>query len=218
MTRNILLKIALASVAAAMFGLPAALAGSLLAQAPAAGALAPRPEGDDMVMGLANAPVTVIEYASLTCSHCARFHENSLPQLKSNYVEKGLVKFVFRDFPLDGLALRGAMVARCAGPERYFAFLDAMFKQQRSWALADQGEAIGALKRLARFGGMAAETFDGCLNNKDVETAVLKSRIRGEQEFRVESTPTLIINGKRYPGALESDELDKILQPLIGKS
>lgn len=218
MTRNILLKFAAVVVVAMALGWGPAVANSALAQAPAPETLAPRLEGGDMVMGLANAPVTVIEYASLTCSHCARFHESSLPQLKSAYVDKGLVKFVFRDFPLDALALRGAMVARCAGPDRYFAFLDAMFKQQNTWALADQGEAIKSLKRLARLGGMPAETFDACLNDKDMETAVLKSRIRGEQEFQVNSTPTLIINGKPYPGALRSEELDKILQPLIGKS
>ncbi len=147
---------------------------------PAAQALAPRREGEDMVMGAPTAPVTLIEYASLTCPHCAHFDEETFPKLKSEYIDRGLVKYVYRDFPLDRVALQASKIARCAGPDRYF--------------------------------------FNKCLNDKSVEDAVLAQSLKGEQEFKVSSTPTLIINGKTYPGALTFEELDKVLKPLVGKS
>jgi protein-disulfide isomerase len=227
MNRNILLGLAvLASLAGALVGaLPAAAQSlpkpgePLLAQSPIdPKALAPRREGDDMVMGLASAPVTIIEYASLTCPHCANFHANAFPDLKSSYIDKGLVRFVYRDFPLDRLALHGSMIARCAGPDRYFSFLDAFFKQQRSWALADQGQASAAMKRLAKLGGMPEDAFDACLKNQEVQNEVLTQRLRGEREFEVSSTPTLIINGQKHRGGATFQELEKVLKPLVGRS
>ena len=183
---------------------------------PAADALSPRRENGDMVIGAANAPVTIIEYASLTCPHCAHFHTETLPKLKSEYVQTGKVKYVFRDFPLDGLALRAAMIAQCAGPERYFTFLDVFFQQQANWTKGnDPEQMIASLKRLARTGGMTEAQIDGCLKDQKVQDAVLASRMGGEKQFGVKSTPTLIINGKAHPGALPFDELDKIIKPLL---
>ena len=92
------------------------------------------PATGDMVLGKADAPVTVIEYASMTCPHCATFHTEVLPKLKAAYIDTGKIKFIFREFPLDQLALRGAMLARCAGPERYFGYVDVLFRQQRVWS------------------------------------------------------------------------------------
>ena len=227
MNRNILLGLAvLGSLAGALIGGLSAVAQSapkagepLLAQSPIdPKALAARREGDDMVMGLASAPVTVIEYASLTCPHCANFHASAFPDLKASYIDKGLVRYIYRDFPLDRLALQGSMIARCAGPERYFSFLDAFFKQQRSWALADQSQANAAMKRLAKIGGMPEDAFDACLKNQDVQNEVLTQRLRGEREFEVGSTPTLIINGQKHRGAATFEELDKVLKPLVGRS
>jgi protein-disulfide isomerase len=175
----------------------------------------PRRENGDMVIGAANAPVTIIEYASLTCPHCARFHTETLPKLKSDYVDTGKVKFIFRDYPLDRVALAGAMIAQCAGPERYFTFLDVMFRQQASWTKGGEQEAMASLRRLARLGGMSDAQIDDCLKDKKVQDAILATSVAGQQQFQVRSTPTLIINGERHSGALPFDELEKILKPLI---
>ncbi len=223
MTRNIWFS--LAFLLAAGTALPAA-AETALAQTTRAQvadvdakSLAPRKEGDDMVMGADKAPVTIIEYASLTCPHCAHFNEETFPKLKAEYIDTGLVKYIDRDFPLDRIALQASKVARCAGPDRYFAFIDVFFRQQMNWAAGNDPNKITLnLKRLAKQGGMSDDVFDKCLNDKAVEDAVLAQSLKGEQEFKVNSTPTLIINGKPHPGALEFDELQKVLQPLVKKS
>ena len=181
--------------------------------------LAPRLEGSDMVMGLAEAPITLIEYASLTCPHCANFQVTTHPELKANYIDTGLVKFIYRDYPLDGIALRMAMIARCAGPERYFAFIDVFFRQQETIVRNPRPEQMmEAIRRIARQGGMSDTTFDACLVNEQVQNAVLAQRLAGEREFRVQATPTLVINGRAYPGGMSFEELDKILRPLAGRS
>lgn len=181
--------------------------------------LAPRKEGDDMVMGAPNAPITIIEYASLTCPHCANFHTGSLPQIKEQYIDRGLVKFIYRDFPLDRAALWASMLARCSGPERYFGFLDVLFRQQNTWARGNDAQAIqDNLKRLARLGGFSDATFSSCLSDKAVETAVLDQSLKGEREFKISSTPTLIINGNKHTGSISFEDIDKVLKPLAGRS
>ena len=195
-----------------------------VAQAPAQAAvdskaLAPRKEGDDMVMGLATAPITIIEYASLTCPHCATFHTTALPQIKEQYVDKGLVKFVFRDFPLDRAALWAAQLARCAGPDRYFSFLDVLFRQQNVWARGNDAAQIqDNLKRLSRLGGFSDALFQECLQDKSVENAVLEQSLKGEREFKISSTPTIIINGNKHTGATSFEEIEKVLKPLAGRN
>jgi protein-disulfide isomerase len=192
---------------------------TLAAAAPDAATLAPRREGDDMVMGAASAPVTLIEYASLTCPHCAAFNADTFPKLKTSYIDQGLVKYVYRDFPLDRMALEAAKIARCAGPDRYFGFVDVFFRQQQSWTRGNSAEQImDNLRRLAKLGGMSDQTFDTCSKDKTVENAVLEQSLKGERELKVGSTPTLIINGQKHTGALSFEELDKVLKPLVGKS
>lgn len=181
--------------------------------------LAPRREDGDLIMGAADAPVTIIEYASLTCPHCAAFHTGTLPKLKETYVKTGQVKLIYRDFPLDRVALAAAMIVRCVDPARSFAFLDVFFQQQSSWAAGgDPNQMIAALKRLSRIGGVSEAQFDACLKDKSVEDAVLQQRLTGEQKFQVNSTPTLIINGKKFSGALSFEEVEKMIKPLLGRS
>lgn len=224
MTRNIwlLLGFALVLPTAGLLAAETPAPTPMIPQATAAvdpAALAPRKEGDDMVMGADKAPVTIIEYASLTCPHCAHFNEATFPQLKSEYIDKGLVKYIYRDFPLDRMALSAAEIARCAGPERYFNFVDAIFRQQMTWADGKDPNAILAnLKKLARQGGLSEQAADACLNDKALQDAVLAQSLTGEKEFKVDSTPTLIINGEKHPGALSFEELQKILNPLVKKS
>jgi protein-disulfide isomerase len=179
--------------------------------------LAPRKEGDDMVMGLATAPVTIIEYASLTCPHCAAFATAALPDIKTQYVDKGLVKFVYRDFPLDRMALQASKLARCSGPERYFAFIDVLFRQQATWTRGnDANQIMDNLRRLARLGGMSDTAVDACLRDTAIENAILEQRMKGERDDKVSSTPTIIINGRKYAGDLNFAEIEKTLKPLVG--
>jgi protein-disulfide isomerase len=216
--------LALAGFGPAVAQAPVDPAAQALAQAPAQAAVdpkavAPRQEGDDMVMGLATAPITIIEYASLTCPHCANFHTTSFPQIKEQYIDQGLVKFVYRDFPLDRAALWAAQLARCAGPDRYFSFLDVLFRQQGTWARGNDGAQIqDNLKRLGRLGGISDALFHECLQNKSVENAVLEQSLKGEREFKISSTPTIIINGNKHTGAVSFEEIDKVLKPLAGRS
>lgn len=173
--------------------------GSLLAfGAHAQTASAGDPRLQDMVLGKADAPVTIIEYASLTCPHCAHFHEAVLPTIKTEYIDTGKAKLIFRDFPLDQLAFAGAVLARCGGPEKYFTYLNVLFAQQRQWAGASDPKA--ALIQIGRLGGVSAEQFEKCLQDKPLGDYILNSRLEGNQKHNVSSTPTLIINGKAEPG------------------
>ncbi|WP_298723190.1 DsbA family protein [uncultured Ferrovibrio sp.] len=185
---------------------------AILGLGSAAQAQASDPRLQDMVLGKADAPVTIVEYASLTCPHCANFHSSILPELKKEFIETGKVKLVFRDFPLDQLAFAGAIVARCGGPERYFTYLDVLFAQQRQWATAQ--DPMGALKQIARLGGMSSEQVDTCFADKTLGDYILNQRLEGNQKFNVNSTPTLIINGKTEPGVPSWEELRNKLNAL----
>ena len=168
---------------------------------------------DDYVLGKADAPVTIIEYASLTCPHCAHLNETVVPVIKKDYVPKGLIRFVYRDFPLDNLALTASVVARCAGRDRYFAFVDTFFASQRSWAT--DKNPVAAMSRIARLGGMSEADFDACLKKKDVVDAVLKQRLEASEKYQVRSTPTLLINGEKYAGTMTVDQFREMIAPKL---
>lgn len=170
------------------------------------------PRLQDMVLGKADAPITIIEYASLTCPHCASFHTETLPAIKKEFIDTGKAKLIYRDFPLDQVAFAGAIIARCAGPEKFFTYLDVLFAQQRQWAGA--ADPMAALKQIARLGGMPAEQVDKCLADKPLGDYILAQRLEGNQKFNVNSTPTIIVNGKVEPGAASLDELRKKLNAL----
>ena len=194
------------------------LAAGAFAQTPAAPADGPRLEGEDMVVGAANAPITIIEYASLTCPHCAHFHQHELPRLKAEYIDKGLAKFVYRDFPLDRVALGAAQIARCLPPDRYFGFIEVLFKQQESWAAGRDPEAMMTrVKQLARLAGLPPAEAEACATSTERQNQVVTMRFAGEQQFQIRGTPTLIINGKRHDGSMEFADLDKLLKPLAGR-
>ena len=179
------------------------------AQAQPAGA---DPRLQDMVLGKTDAPITIVEYASLTCPHCAAFHADVLPALKTEYIDTGKVKLIFRDFPLDQLAFAGAVLARCGGPEKYYTYLNVLFAQQRQWAGSPDPKA--ALTQIGRLGGVSAEQFDKCLADKPLGDYILNSRLEGNQKFNVNSTPTLIINGKAEAGVPSLADMRKKLDAL----
>lgn len=167
-------------------------------------------------LGPEDAKVTIIEYASLTCPHCAVFHHETFPRLRTDYIDSGKVRFVFRDFPLDGVAVRAAAVAHCAGPDRYFGFVDVLFQTQSSWAVA--ADPAAALVKIGRLGGLDEATVTGCLNDQDLLDSIIGSRKRGEEEFGVESTPSLVLNGELYSGTKDFDAVAKAIDALLPPS
>jgi protein-disulfide isomerase len=171
---------------------------------------------DDRVLGNPDAPITIVEYASLTCTHCAHFTNEVLPEIKKEWIDTGKVKLVLRDFPLDEPALRAAMIARCAPPNRFYAFADTFFAAQDKWAGArDYREALA---RLAKLGGMGKDEFDACLKNTALENKIVEQRLIASKELDVNSTPTFFVNGSKFTGAPTAEEFNKVLSNLAAKS
>lgn len=168
----------------------------------------------DIVQGSPDAPVTMIEYSSLTCPHCAHFHKEVLPALKSKYVDTGKVKYIVREFPLDKLAFAAFAVARCAGPDKYYPLVELMYDRQESWAFGE-GQPRDRLFNIAKQAGFTEKTFEDCLNNSEIVKGIGDSRQRANEKFGVNSTPTFFINGQMVKGIRDSDELDKVLAPYL---
>jgi len=190
----------------------AALAGGTAARAqtklPDAGPLG------DVWLGSADAKVSIVEYASMTCSHCAHFHETAWPELKKKYIDTGKVRFTLREFPLDPLATAGFMLARCNGNDKFYPMTDLLFAQQRNWAFTDK--PVDALSSLVKQAGFTQESFEACLKRQDIYDAVTVVK-DGGAKAGVDSTPTFFINGQKRSGALTIAEFDKILEPLLAK-
>ncbi|MGH6768585.1 MAG: DsbA family protein [Xanthobacteraceae bacterium] len=167
--------------------------------------LKPGPLGD-MALGNPKAPVTIIEYASMTCGHCATFHNTTYPELKKRYVDTGKVRFIFREFPLDQLALAAFMLARCAGDDRYFAMIETLFQQQNDWVVQ---QPLQPLMAIARQAGFTEQTFNECLKNQKVQDGIVAVQQRAATEFNVQSTPTFFINGELHRGAATLAEMEK---------
>jgi protein-disulfide isomerase len=204
---------ALLFVAAAAGIVPAA------AQAPKTGAdaaalLAVTPQ--DRVFGKPDAPITIIEYASLTCPHCAHFAKDVLPKLKPKWIDSGKAKLVMRPFPLDEPALRAEMVARCAAPEKYYPLIHVLFETQESWATAKDWR--GALEKTARLAGISKKDFDACLASKEVEDKVVQSRLLAATQLGVGSTPSFFINGNKFEGAPTEQAFEQALSGVAPKS
>jgi protein-disulfide isomerase len=174
----------------------------------------PGPIGDH-VLGKAEAPVTIVEYASFTCSHCATFHTGAFLKLKEKYIDTGKVKLIFRPFPTAPaqLSVAAAMLAHCAGNERYFPMTSALFETQRNWASAN---AAAELLKLANQAGISKEKFEECLGDNKLAAAIQETAVRGFETFGVEGTPTFFINGVRFDGDHENiDALSKAIDPLV---
>jgi protein-disulfide isomerase len=172
----------------------------------------PGPLGD-IAQGPADAKVTIIEYASMTCPHCAAFHRETYPVLKSRYIDTGKVRYILREFPLDPLATAAVMLARC-DEQKYYPIVEMLFQQQRAWTATDK--PLDALRQMMRQAGFSQEKFDSCLKDQKLYDAVNAVKNRGMETFKVDSTPTFFINGQRHPGNLSIDELEKIIKPILG--
>lgn len=147
----------------------------------------------DRTLGSADAPVVLIEYASATCPHCAEFHEKVLPQIKSDYIDTGKVRFIFREFPLDKLALGAFMLARCVPEDKYFATLDLMFRRQRTWATAKN--PADELFRITQMAGMDRAGFEACIKRDDMAMAMVSFSKASRDQFGIKGTPAIFVNG-----------------------
>ncbi|MGI9405315.1 MAG: DsbA family protein, partial [Hyphomicrobiaceae bacterium] len=170
----------------------------------------------DNILGDPDAPVTMIEYSSMTCPHCARFHTGVLGDFKKKYIDTGKVKYIIREFPLDNLATAAFMLARCAGPDKYFPFVDALYAQQEKWAFVEK--PVEPLRELAKQAGFTRETFDKCLKDQKLVDGILWIRKRGADEFKVSATPTFFINGRKLKGSSSIEGLSAVIDPLLKDS
>ncbi|WP_244630932.1 DsbA family protein [Aureimonas sp. ME7] len=164
----------------------------------------------DVVIGNADAPVTIIEYASMTCSHCRDFHSESYPAIKADYLDTGKAKLILREFPFDPRALGAFMLARCAGDDKRTAMVDVLFDQQREWAGAENASV--ALLKIAQLAGMTQDQFTACLQDTELQGKIVAVQKAGQDEFGVNATPTFFINGDKYAGALSADEMAAVIE------
>ncbi|WP_186400473.1 DsbA family protein [Stappia sp. P2PMeth1] len=169
----------------------------------------------DKVFGPDDAPVTIIEYASLTCPHCRTFHVNVWPGLKEKYVDAGKVRFIMREFPFDPRSTAGFMLARCAGDEKWYPTLDLLYRTQETWARTSDG--TGAMKSVMGMTGMDEAAFEACLQNEELMQQVQAVAETG-RGFGVDSTPTFFINGQMYKGALSVAQFSETIDPLLAAS
>lgn len=166
----------------------------------------------DMALGKDDAPVTIVEYASMTCPHCAHFAETTYPELKKRYIDTGKVRFIFREFPLDSLAAGASMLARCADKDKFFPLIETLFQRQRQWAVE---KPIPPLLAIAKQVGFTEKSFDACLSNQKMLDAIQAEQKRAADKFGVNSTPTLFVNGKLHRGGASIEELAKLIDPLL---
>jgi protein-disulfide isomerase len=161
-------------------------------------------------MGNPNAPVTVIEYASLTCPHCRNFHANVFPKVKQQYIDTGKVRYIVREFPIGRSAGNAAIINRCAPPEKYFSLLDAFLSRQSEWV--SQEVRLDAIYGVANSSGMSRETFDKCLSNQAIIDGLSEVKQRGRQ-FGVVGTPTFFVNGRKAQGAVTFEQIKALIEP-----
>ncbi|MER9137292.1 DsbA family protein [Mesorhizobium sp. M0830] len=166
----------------------------------------------DKQLGKDDAKVTIVEYASMTCPHCAHFAETTFPELKTKYIDTGKARYILREFPFDPSAEAGFMLARCA-KDNYFPMVDVLFRQQANWVGVQNTK--DALLQISKLAGFTQESFEACLTDQKLLDDVRSVQKRGANEFKVDSTPTFFINGKTYKGAMSIEEMSAIIDPLL---
>jgi protein-disulfide isomerase len=205
----------------AVLGTAALALGGVFALAPGHRAsAAPVPTADlmeagplgDQAMGPENAPVTIIEFASMTCPHCANFAVNVLPKIKERYIDTGKVRFIFREFPFDPLAAGAFMLARCTEKEKYFPMIETLFQQQSKWVVQKPMEPLLAIAKQA---GFSQQSFEACLANQKLLEGIEWVRNRATEKFKVDSTPTFFINGEMHRGEMTLDEMEKAIRTYL---
>ncbi|SRR5579871_132651 len=179
------------------------------------GALASEPVSlPDMSLGSSSAPVTIIEYSSMTCSHCALFEQNTFPMIKSRYIDTGQVRFVFREYPIDNNAFGASMMARCIAndnPARYFGAVDSLFRQEDQLV----NNAMNTLRWTGSQSGMSDSEINSCLNDNDLYQKLVADRKIAMELVRVDAAPTFFINGRKYTGNMPADQMDGIIRSAL---
>lgn len=176
----------------------------------------------EMALGNADAPIKVIEYMSMTCPHCANFHNVTFDPIKTKYIDSGKVQFIIREFPFDPVATAAFMLARSnpqkpeelATPEQYFAMVSMLFKQQRTWAAPADKDVRNALMQTVKIAGYTQQSFEACLTNQKLLDEINASVKRGADEFAVNSTPTFLINGKKYSGDMSVESMSALFDSI----
>lgn len=190
----------LAAAAALAAGPMAALADALETRGYALG---------DMIVGDENAPVTIVEYSSLTCPHCAAFHTNTWPEIKTKYVDTGKARLIFREVYFDQYGLWASMIARCGGEATFFGYIDTFLKRQQDWARAE--DIVSEMQRIGRLGGLPAERIQACLTDEDFMNRLVGDFQQNAGADAVRSTPTFIINGQTATGAMSVAEFSALI-------
>ena len=169
------------------------------------------PEDNDMIMGKDDAKVTLVEYASASCPHCAAFYKEVFPKIKADYIDTGKIKFVFREFPHNQQALAAFMLARCSPKEKYFPLMDVFFTTQEAWVPNAHDGLLNIMKQT----GMSETDFDACLKNQDVAKGIIATREKAYTKYGVDGIPTIFIDGKKFTGEASYDDLKKTIDPLL---
>ncbi|MEM8879358.1 MAG: DsbA family protein [Pseudomonadota bacterium] len=177
----------------------------------------PGREIPEMTLGAEDAPVEFIEYASFTCPHCARFHEEVYPQLKADYIDQGTVRFIYREVYFDRFGLWATMVARCAGPERFFGVTDLIYANQREWTQGDAATVAENLRRIGRTAGLSDAELESCLTDGEFAQALVDRYEARLEEHEVPGTPTFIINGVMH-GNMPYSDMQVLLDGLIAEA
>ena len=172
---------------------------------------------DDLVIGDKNAPITIIEYASLSCSHCANFHNNTLPDIKKEYVDTGKVRFVFRNFPYDPPSLIGSVILKCVPKDVRYDYMNVLFLLRKNWVVSDNAKSTQELYKIMQSGGMSKEDFDNCLKRDDLANQIIKGRIDVQNEFNIQSTPSFLINGNLEQGNKSVKEFRQIIDKILSE-
>jgi protein-disulfide isomerase len=172
---------------------------------------------EELVIGDKDAPITIIEYASMSCSHCASFHNNTLPDIKKEYIDTGIVRMVFRDYPFNYPALLGSMMMRCIASEVRYDYMNALYQLQSTWVNKDPKISKKELYKIMQSGGMTKEEFNECYSNLDNENLILEGVMGAQKDFNIKSTPSFIINGNLIEGNKNIKEFRQIIDKILSE-
>ena len=172
---------------------------------------------NDFVIGDQEAPITIIEYASMSCTHCASFHNNTLNDIKTEYIDTGKVRFVFRDFPFNYPALLGSMMMRCIPNEVRYDYMNALYVLQKTWVVRENAKTLQELYKIMQSGGMTKKEFDACYSNQDLENEILENVIAAQKEFNIRSTPSFLVNGVLIEGNKNIKEFRQIIDKILSE-
>ncbi len=172
---------------------------------------------EELVIGDKDAPITIIEYASMSCSHCASFHNNTLPDIKKEYIDTGKVRMVFRDYPFNYPALLGSMMMRCIASEVRYDYMNALYQLQSTWVNKDPKISKKELYKIMQSGGMTKDEFNECYSNLDNENLILEGVMGAQKDFNIKSTPSVIVNGNLIEGNKNIKEFRQIIDKILSE-